>query len=112
MLDSDWQPVDDPRCSDGPCKGSAQHDHRDVTVTLRHPVRAALLVVRGCISCTVSISADGRRFTRVATQPFGSADDVLVRSLAGVRVAALRVETDTGGFFTSLREISVFTVGS
>jgi hypothetical protein len=108
VLDSDWQPVDDPRCADGPCKGHLQHDHRDVTVRLRHPVSAALLVVRGCLNCTVSISADGRRFTQVATQPFGSADDVLVHSLPGSRVAAVRVETDTGGFFTSLREVSVF----
>ncbi|HVV74941.1 MAG TPA: hypothetical protein VHC43_02820 [Mycobacteriales bacterium] len=110
VLDSDWQPVDDPRCAAGPCAGSAQHDHRDVTVTLRRPVPAALLVVRGCLSCTVSISPGGGRFTRVATEPFGSADDVLVASLPGTRVDAVRVETDTGGFFTSLREVSVFAV--
>jgi hypothetical protein len=67
-----------------------------------------LLVVRGCLACSVSISPGGGRFSRVATQPFGSTDDVLVKSLAGVRVAAVRVETDTGGFFTSLREVSVF----
>jgi hypothetical protein len=53
------------------------------------------------------VSADGHRFAPVATQPFGSIDDVLVKSLAGSRVAAVRVETDTGGFFTSLREVSV-----
>jgi hypothetical protein len=108
VLDSGWQPADDPRCANGPCKGRAQRDHRDVTVKLHRPVAAALLVVRGCLSCTVFISSDGRRFTRVATQPFGSIDDVLVKSLPGTRVAAVRVETDTGGFFTSLREVSVF----
>jgi hypothetical protein len=107
-LDSSWQPTDDPRCANGPCKGHVQRDHRDVTVKLRRPLRAALLVVRGCLSCTVSISPDGRHFSQVATQPFGSADDVLVKSLPGTRVAAVRVETDTGGFFTSLREVSVF----
>lgn len=110
VLEHDWQPADDPRCDDGPCKGRAQHDHRDVTVKLRRPVNAALLVVRGCVSCTVATSADGRHFTNVATQPFGSADDVLVKALPGTRVAAVRVETDTGGFFTSLREVSVFAV--
>jgi hypothetical protein len=108
VLDSGWQPMDDPRCVDGPCKGHVQRDHRDVTVKLRRPVNAALLVVRGCLSCSMSISSDGHHFTHVATQPFGSADDVLVHSLPGLRVAAVRVETDTGGFFTSLREVSVF----
>jgi hypothetical protein len=107
-LDSDWQPTDDPRCAGGPCKGHAQRDHRDVVVTLRHPVKARLLVVRGCLSCEVFLSADGHHFTHAATQPFGSADDVLVHDLPGTRVAAVRVETDTGGFFSSLREVSVF----
>jgi hypothetical protein len=112
VLDSDWQPVDDPRCANGPCKGRVQRDHRDVTVKLRHPLSAALLVVRGCTNCAVSISADGRRFTPIATQPFGSIDDVLVKELPGSRVAAVRIETDTGGFFTSLREVSVFATTS
>lgn len=110
VLDSDWQPADDPRCSDGPCPGRAQHDHRDVVVRLRRSARAALLVVRGCLGCTVATSADGRHFANVATQPFGSADDVLVKPLPGTRLRAVRVETDTGGFFSSLREVSVFAV--
>jgi hypothetical protein len=112
VLDTDWQPTDDPRCAGGPCPGSLQHDHRDVTVTLRHPLRAALLVVRGCLGCTVMVSADNRHFTSVATAPFGAVDDVLVKSLRGIRVAAVRIQTDTGGFFSSLREVSVFPFSS
>lgn len=110
VLDTDWQPVDDPRCADGPCPGTAQHDHRDVTVLLRHPLRAALVVVRGCLTCTLLTSLDGRHFTRVGTAAFGSTDDVFVTSLPGTRVVAVRIQTDTGGFFTSLREVSVFPV--
>lgn len=112
VLDDDWQPRDDPRCADGPCRGREGRHHRDVTVTPRPPLAAALVVVRGCINCTVSTSPDGRHFNRVATEPFGSGDDVLVTSLPGTRVAAIRVETDTGGFFTSLREVSVFPARS
>jgi hypothetical protein len=111
VLDDDWQPADDPRCAQGPCKGDVQNDHRDVTVKLRRPLRATLLVVRGCLDCSVAVSAGGNRFVNVATQPFGSPDDLLVKSLPGLRVAAVRVETDTGGFFTSLREVSVFAAG-
>jgi hypothetical protein len=81
-----------------------------VTVTLDHPLRASLLVVRGCVGCTVLTSPDGRAFSRVATVPFGNSDDVLVQALPGARVAAVRVQTDTGGFFSSLREVSVFPV--
>lgn len=110
VLDSDWQPVDDPRCADGPCPGTAQHDHRDATVVLRKPVRADLLVVRGCLGCSVSTSSDGRNFSTVATAPFGGADDLLVQVLHGQRVVAVRVQTDTGGFFDRLREVSVFGV--
>jgi hypothetical protein len=111
-LDTDWQPVDDPRCADGPCPGTAQHEHRDVTVVLGSSVRGALLVVRGCLGCTVSTSADGHHFTVAATAPFGGTDDVLVTALHGTRVAAVRVETQTGGFFDRLREVSVFPAGS
>lgn len=112
VLGTDWQPMDDPHCESGPCPGAAQHNHRDVTVTLRTPLNASLLVVRGCISCTVFASPDGRRFTEVAKGQFGAIDDVLAHELHGARVAAVRVETDTGGFFTSLREVSVFPVAA
>jgi hypothetical protein len=108
VLESDWQPVDDPRCGDGPCPGAAQHDHRDVTIVLGKPLRGSLLVVRGCLGCSVSTSSDGRHFTTAATAPFGGADDVLVKALRGELVEAVRVQTDTGGFFDRLREVSVF----
>jgi hypothetical protein len=110
VLDTDWRPTDDPRCAVGPCPGRAQHDHRDVTVVLRHPVRGRLLVVRGCTGCSVAVSPDRHHFTTVATQPFGSSSDLLVTPLAGRLVAAVRVQTDTGGFFDSLREVSVFSM--
>jgi hypothetical protein len=108
-LEDGWQATDDPRCADGPCPGAKQHDHRDVTITLRRPINAALVVVRGCLGCSVMTSPDGHRFTTVATAPFGGADDLLVRNLAGARVSAVRIRTDTGGFFSSLREVSVFS---
>jgi hypothetical protein len=108
VLDADWQPKDDPRCSRGPCRGRLQHDHRDVTITFPHPVRGDLLVVRGCTGCRALVSTDGRGFATVATQQFGSTDDVLVRALPGAPVKAIRIETDTGGFFASLREVSLW----
>jgi hypothetical protein len=112
VLDTDWQPVDDPRCVDGPCPGTAQDDHRDVTVVLSKPMPEALLVVRGCLGCSVATSSDGRHFSTVATAPFGGTDDVLVKELTGRLVAAVRVQTDTGGFFDRLREVSVFPHGA
>lgn len=109
VLDRSWSPNDDPRCSDGPCPGRLQHDHRDVTLILRNPMSAKLIVVRGCGGCSVSISADGRGFAPAGTQEFGSSDDPYVVTLHGQRVAMVRVQTDTGGFFDSLREVSVFS---
>lgn len=109
-LDTRWQPADDPRCSDGPCKGRVQHDHRDVVVVLRKPYSAKLIVVRGCGGCTVATSLNGRTFTTVGTEAFGQNDDPYVVPLHGERVSKVRVQTDTGGFFDSLREVSVFSV--
>jgi hypothetical protein len=80
-----------------------------VTLALAPPVGADLLVVRGCgFTCTVRLSADGTSFG----PPTGPADDALgdtyVLPLPTAPGAAVRVETATGGFFDSLREVSVF----
>jgi hypothetical protein len=107
-LDLDWLPRDDPRCSRGPCPGQRQRDHRDVTVVLPRAMRARLLVVRGCINCLAMTSGDGRHFVLAGREPFGAADDILVQPLNGRTVRAVRIQTDTGGFFTSLREVSVW----
>ena len=109
ILDNDWTPKDDPRCSRGSCRGHRQHDHRDVTVTFSHPIRGDLLVVRGCVNCTVMTSADGRHFAGSSARSVALGDDILVRSLNGLLVRAVRVQTDTGGFFSSLREVSVWS---
>jgi hypothetical protein len=110
VLDASWAPTDDPRCADGPCPGRLQHDHRDVTVVLDRPVDARLVVVRGCgWQCRVGVSRDGRTFGwwREASTSAGP-DDLFVDRLHVGRIVAVRVETDTGGFFAALREVSVF----
>lgn len=105
-----WQPDDDPRCASGPCPGTAQHDHRDVLITLSRSVRATLLVVRGCaFTCTVTVSADGTHFRDLpAPSSSTSTQGFYVQPLSGAPVRFVRVQTATGGFFTSLREVSVF----
>jgi hypothetical protein len=105
-----WQLDDDPRCADGPCPGTAQHDHRDVLITLSRSVRATLLVVRGCaFTCAVTVSADGKHFRDLPAPPAGtSTQGFYVQPLSGARVRFVRVRTATGGFFTGLREVSVF----
>lgn len=108
VLDRDWQPADDPRCADGPCPGHRQAEHRDVTVVFRHAIDATLLVVRGCDGCSAMVSRDGRQFAPVGREPFGSANDIFVRRLGGEPVRAVRIQTDTGGFFDGLREVSVW----
>ncbi|HEX5406579.1 MAG TPA: hypothetical protein VFX16_30270 [Pseudonocardiaceae bacterium] len=109
-LDQDWQPQDDPACSRGPCPGTPQSDHRDVTVVLAKPVDATLLVVRGCgFTCHVRVSADGKHFGPLRSPPQDGTDSDFVTALPGLRVAAVRVETATGGFFDSLRQVSVFS---
>jgi hypothetical protein len=108
VLDLDWRPTDDPRCDQGPCPGHLQHDHRDVTVTFRKAIRGKLLVVRGCTGCIAQVSSDGRQFATAGTEPFGSSDTILVVPLTGATVRAVRIQTDTGGFFDSLREVSVW----
>lgn len=110
MLDTNWQPRDDPACGQGPCPGTAQHDHRDVTVVLKAPVRSDLVVVRGCgFTCQVAVSADGTSFGswRAAPQDSG-AEVAFVLSIPAQKVAAVRVQTSTGGFFLSLRQVSVW----
>lgn len=109
-LGASWTPDDDPRCAQGPCPGKAQNDHRDVVVTLAKAVPAKLLVVRGCgFTCTVSVSADGRRWRELPAPETGaSTDGFYVQRLSGLPVKAVRVRTATGGFFTKLREVSVF----
>lgn len=110
VLDQQWKPQDDPACADGPCPGTLQNEHRDVTVLLPKPIDATLLVVRGCgFTCRVQVSTDGKTF-----EPFnGPPDDSgtgneYVEALHGLPVAAVRVETATGGFFDSLQQVSVF----
>jgi hypothetical protein len=109
-LGTPWQLDDDPRCANGPCPGTAQHDHRDVLITLTRSVRATLLVVRGCaFTCTVTVSADGKHFRDLPAPPSGtSTSGFYVQPLSGAPVRFVRVQTATGGFFTSLREVSVF----
>ena len=110
-LDQDWEPQDDPACTNGPCPGTAQNDHRDVTVLLSKPLAATLLVVRGCgFTCRVQVSADGTNFGPFTSAPQdnGTEND-FVQTLPGLPVAAVRVETATGGFFDSLRQVSVFS---
>ncbi|MBV9486993.1 MAG: hypothetical protein JO246_13150 [Frankiaceae bacterium] len=109
VLDSEWSPKDDPACSRGPCKGHKQHHHRDVFIRLHRPVNAALVVVRGCLQdCKVAVKSRGSSFTTVAKQVFGSAGDFVFADLHGRRVATVRIQTPTGGFFDRLREVSVF----
>ena len=105
-----WQPDDDPRCASGPCPGTAQHEHRDVLITLSRSVNATLLVVRGCgFTCTVTVSADGKHFRDLPAPPSGAGTaGFYVQKLSGAPVRYVRVQTSTGGFFTSLREVSVF----
>lgn len=71
---------------------------------------ATLLVVRGCaFACKVSVSADGRRWRELPEPSTGApTDGFYVQTLSGAPVRAARVTTATGGFFTKLREVSVF----
>ncbi len=109
-LDDGWQPHDDPACVNGPCPGTAQADHRDVTVTLDHPLNATLLVVRGCgFTCKVQISTDGRTFAAPHGPAVDDTSTVYIRKLTATHVTAVRVQTATGGFFDSLRQVSVFS---
>jgi hypothetical protein len=104
-----WTPDDDPTCVNGPCPGTAQHDHRDVLITLRKPVDATLLVVRGCgFTCTVTVSADGKHFRDLPAPQTSGTSGFYVQKLSGPAVRYVRVQTATGGFFTALREVSVF----
>lgn len=109
VLGESWQPDDDPRCVDGPCPGTAQHDHRDILVTLPKAVRARLLVVRGCgFTCLVAVSSDGRHYRDFPAPEAGGTSGFYVQPLSGAPVRYVRVRTATGGFFTSLREVSLF----
>ena len=109
-LGTPWTADDDPRCARGPCPGTAQHDHRDVVVRLARPVPARLLVVRGCgFTCVVSVSADGRHYRELPAPASGAGvDGFYVQPLSGAQVRTVRVRTATGGFFSKLREVSVF----
>jgi hypothetical protein len=108
-LDQAWQPQDDPACAGGPCPGTLQSDHRDVTVLLPKPIGATLLVVRGCaFTCKVQVSVDGTHFGPFSGPPQDSTGNEYSESLPGLPVAAVRVETATGGFFDSLQQVSVF----
>jgi hypothetical protein len=109
-VDQQWQPQDDPACTEGPCPGTLQNNHRDVTVLLPKPIDATLLVVRGCgFTCQVQVSADGRNFGPFSGPPRDSTDSEYVETLPGLPVASVRVETATGGFFDSLQQVSVFS---
>lgn len=110
VLDQQWKPQDDPACTSGPCPGTLQNQHRDVTVLLAKPIDAKLLVVRGCgFTCRVQVSTDGKAFGPFSGPPddAGTGDEY-VETLHGLPVAAVRVETATGGFFDSLEQVSVF----
>jgi hypothetical protein len=72
-----------------------------VTLTLRRPVPADLLVVRGCSgSCPVQTSTDGRAFTTVGA---AASDDAALR-VDGPPIRAVRVDLGAAG----LREVSVW----
>jgi hypothetical protein len=104
-----WMPEDDPACAGGPCPGTAQKDHRDVLITLRKPIDATLLVVRGCgFTCTVTVSSDGKHFRDLPAPQASGTSGFYVQTLSGLPVRYVRVRTATGGFFTSLREVSLF----
>jgi hypothetical protein len=104
-----WTPDDDPKCAAGPCPGTAQHDHRTVLITLRKPIKATLLVVRGCgFTCTVTVSSDGRYFRDLPAPQSSGTSGFYVQKLSGGPVRYIRLQTATGGFFTSLREVSLF----
>lgn len=110
ILGSPWAPTDDPACSQGPCPGTAQHDHRDIYVVLPSAVPATLLVVRGCgFTCTVMVSSDGKTFRELPTPDNAAGTDgFYVQTLSGAPVKVVHVRTATGGFFIKLREVSVF----
>jgi hypothetical protein len=110
ILGSPWTPNDDPACSQGPCPGTAQNDHRDIYVTLPTAVKATLLVVRGCgFTCTVMVSSDGKTFRELpAGDNTSGTDGFYVQTLSGAPVKVVHIRTATGGFFSKLREVSVF----
>lgn len=54
------------------------------------------------------MSADGKNFSSFNGPSDGTTDTEYVQALPGRPVAAVRVETATGGFFDSLRQVSVF----
>jgi hypothetical protein len=108
VLDQRWSLQDDPRCSAGPCRGPYQQHVRDTTVVLAAPVRAGLLVIRGCgDTCRVGVSTDGKSFGSWREAGEDSPDGVFAVRPGRV-IVAVRIETATGGFFDSLREVSVF----
>jgi hypothetical protein len=110
LLGSPWTPTDDPLCANGPCPGTAQNDHRDIYVTLAQTVKAALLVVRGCgFTCTVMVSSDGTHFRELpAPDSAAGTDGFYVQTLSGTPIKVVHIRTSTGGFFSKLREVSVF----
>ena len=109
ILDRPWTPKDDPACIDGPCPGTAQHDHRDTYVTLPAPFAARLLVIRGCgFTCHVFVTDSNG--THALPEPDSSSPDGLYRAvLSGAGLRSVHIVTSTGGFLSALREVSVFT---
>jgi hypothetical protein len=73
-------------------------------------VPATLLVVRGCgFTCTVMVSADGKTFRELpAPDNAAGTDGFYVQTLSGKAVKVIHIRTATGGFFSKLREVSVF----
>ncbi len=109
ILGTSWTPDDDPRCAQGPCPGTAQKDHRNVLITLPKAVAAKFLVVRGCgFTCTVTVSADGKRYRDLPEPKNSGTSGFYAQPLSGASVRYIRIRTATGGFFTSLREVSLF----
>lgn len=108
VLDTSWKPSDDPACVNGPCPGTLQNDHRDTYVTFATAIPATLLVIRGCGStCHVFITdSAGRHALPEPTQ--SGVDTIYLTSLSGKLVTQVQVVTATGGFLTSLREVSLF----
>jgi hypothetical protein len=107
VLGASWTPDDDPACAKGPCPGTAQHDHRDMLITLPRSVTARLLVIRGCgFTCSVTVSADGKTYRDLPAPGSQTVQGFYVQMLSGKPVRYVRVRTAIGAFFDLARGVN------